>query len=158
MLRADDRGEQNDAAGDRRRHEVTCARLGEEHAPRLFTASGVIPVLRRQLQKRRRREHAGGAHEDVEPAVAPNDIADERLEPCDVGEIRRVRRGGRLRAARPPSPGRRPGQIDTRDLGPGPDECLGACEADAALRARDEGHAPVEPPRVEGGLQLTRAR
>ena len=84
-----------------------------------------------------------------------HDIADEPLDSVEVGEICRVGRGGF--AETPDSRFQLASrEIDTRDPGPGPDECLSACEPDAALRTRDEGHAPIEPPRVEGGLRAHR--
>ena len=125
---------------------MTCARLGEEQRPACVHAESAIPLLRRQLEERRRRERSGGADEDVEPAVAVDDLRDERFRVLDLGEIRRVRR-----RSRPEPRDRRVEvavrQVDARDARPGRDERLGAREADPALRARDERDLPVEPPR-----------
>ena len=85
--------------------------------------------------------------EDVEPAVALDDLGDERLRALDLGEVRRVSRRGvaeprdrRLELA--------VRQVDARDPRARRDERLGAREADPALRARDERDLPVEPPRL----------
>ena len=50
-----------------------------------------------------------------------------------------------------PSPLVQLGQVDARHPRTGADECLGAGQPDAPLRTRDEGDAPVEPPRPGGG-------
>ena len=83
------------------------------------------------------REGAGGADEDVQPAVALDHLRDERVRTLDLREVGRVRRG---RVAEPCDGGFElaVGQVDARNARSGRDERLGAGEADAALRARDE--------------------
>ena len=88
MLPADDRREQDDAAGDGPRDEVARARLGEEHRAARVHAERAVPLLGRHLEERRRRQRAGRVDEDVEPTVAREDVCDERLGALDLGEIR----------------------------------------------------------------------
>ena len=70
--------------GDARRDEVTRAGLGEEDAAAGVHAERAVPLLRRHLEERRRGERAGGADEDVEPAVPLDDLGDERVGPLDL--------------------------------------------------------------------------
>jgi hypothetical protein len=144
---ADDRGVEDDAAGDARGNEVTRARLGQEDGSSRVDAERPVPLLRREVEERLGRKRARGTDEGVEPAVPADDVRDERLRSVDQCNVRRVRRRGRaepldcrLEVA--------VGQVDAGHPRPGRDEGLGAGEADASLRPGDKRDLPVEPPRV----------
>ncbi len=148
----DDRREEDDPAGDPRCHEVPCAGLGGEHRGTGVYRERPIPLVGRQLEKGRRRQHARGVDEDVEPAVLPDDVGDEAPGLLDLGEIGGVGRGARPEpldrglelAAR---------QVDAGHPRAGADERLGARQPDAPLRAGDQRDTPVEPPRSGSRLR-----
>src|SRR5581483_8832578 len=140
---ADDRGEEDDPTADSGRDEVASARLRQEHRPAGVHAERPVPLLGRQLEERGRRERAGGAHDDVEPAVARDDLVDELRRRADVGDVRGMRGRGRTEPLdRRRELGSR--QVDAGDARARGDESFRTRVTDPTLRTGDEGDAPFQ--------------